>query len=105
MIIYVNDKNFKQEVLKSKGLVIVNFFDTCWCSTCKMTAQLLEELSCELNDVKIVKVNINENCKIVNFYKVQIKPMIKLFKEGKELKTIVGFLPKDQILLLIKRYL
>ncbi|MGL5414031.1 MAG: thioredoxin [Clostridium sp.] len=92
----INDTNFKQEVLEEKGLVLVDFFAT-WCGPCKMLAPILEELNSELSDVKIVKIDVDESPETASAYGIQSIPTMKVFKDGKDMQTIVGFLPKEQI--------
>ncbi|MGL4850710.1 MAG: thioredoxin [Clostridium sp.] len=98
----INDTNFKQEVLEEKGLVLVDFFAT-WCGPCKMLAPILEELSNELSDVKIVKVDVDESPETASAYGIQSIPTMKVFKDGKDMQTVVGFLPKDQIIAAIDK--
>lgn len=98
----INDTNFKQEVLEEKGLVLVDFFAT-WCGPCKMLAPILEELSNELSDVKIVKVDVDESPETASVYGIQSIPTMKVFKDGKDMQTVVGFLPKDQIIAAIDK--
>ncbi|MGL4873458.1 MAG: thioredoxin [Clostridium sp.] len=98
----INDTNFKQEVLEEKGLVLVDFFAT-WCGPCKMLAPILEELSNELKDVKIVKVDVDESPETASTFGIQSIPTMKVFKDGKDMQTVVGFLPKDQIISAINK--
>ena len=94
MVEHISQDNFQEEVLNNKGVVVVDFFAT-WCGPCKMIAPILEELDSEINDVKIVKIDVDENGDIANKYGVQSIPTIKIFKDGAEMDTKVGFLPKD----------
>ncbi|WP_297634336.1 thioredoxin [uncultured Clostridium sp.] len=103
MTMHINDSNFKEEVLESKGLVLVDFFAT-WCGPCKMIAPILEELDTELSDVKIVKVDVDQSPETANTYGIQSIPTMKLFKDGKDVQTTVGFLPKDQIVSMINNH-
>lgn len=103
MTMHINDSNFKEEVLESKGLVLVDFFAT-WCGPCKMIAPILEELDTELSDVKIVKVDVDQSPETASTYGIQSIPTMKLFKDGKDVQTTVGFLPKDQIVSMINNH-
>ncbi|MGG7177163.1 thioredoxin [Clostridium paraputrificum] len=96
MVEHISQDNFQEEVLNNKGVVVVDFFAT-WCGPCKMIAPILEELDSEINDVKIVKIDVDENGDIANEYGVQSIPTIKIFKDGAEMDTKVGFLPKDAL--------
>ena len=96
MLNHVNDNNFEEEVLKSSGVVVVDFYAT-WCGPCKMLAPVLEELSQEVPGAKIVKIDVDENPVTANMYKVVNIPTIKIFKNGELVDTKVGFQPKDNL--------
>ncbi|MBD7911479.1 thioredoxin [Clostridium cibarium] len=97
MLNHINTSNFTEEVLNSKGVVVVDFFAT-WCAPCKMLSPILEELQTEMGEsVKIVKLDVDESGEIANKYQVQNIPTIKIFKDGAEVDTKVGFLPKDAL--------
>lgn len=96
MINHINDNNFEEEVLKSSGVVVVDFYAT-WCGPCKMLAPVLEELSQEVSGAKIVKIDVDKNPITANMYKVVNIPTIKIFKDGNLVDTKVGFLPKDSL--------
>jgi thioredoxin 1 len=91
----INTDSFTEEVLNSKGVVVVDFFAT-WCAPCKMLAPILEELQTEMGEsVKIVKLDVDESGEIANKYGVQSIPTIKIFKDGADVTTKVGFIPKE----------
>lgn len=94
MVNHINDGNFNEEVLNSKGVVVVDFFAT-WCAPCKMLAPVLEELQSEMENVKIVKVDVDESPEAATKYGVQSIPTIKIFKDGADVETKVGFMPKE----------
>lgn len=104
MIKHINGEGFNGEVLQEKGIVVVDFFAT-WCGPCKMLAPVLEEVQNEMNDIKIVKVDIDKNERIAQEYSVMNIPTIKIFKDGKEVTTNVGFLPKPSLVDMIKKSL
>ncbi|MDO5038914.1 thioredoxin [Clostridium sp.] len=99
---HIGDNNFNEEVLNSKELVLVDFFAT-WCGPCKMVAPILEDLESEMIDIKFVKVDVDESPSVANQYGIQSIPTLKVFKDGKVVDTVVGFLPKEQIKSLIER--
>ncbi len=93
------DQNFKQEVEESKDLVLVDFFAE-WCGPCKVMGPIVEELADEYKDkegLKIGKLNIDENQETAQKYGVMSIPTLKLFKEGKEVETLVGLQDKDSL--------
>lgn len=102
MIKHINEKEFNMEVLKEEGIVVVDFFAT-WCGPCKMLAPVLEDVQEEMKNVKIVKVDIDENPNVASDYKVKNIPTIKVFKNGEEITTNVGFLPKGALVEMINK--
>lgn len=97
MLNQINTGSFTEEVLNSKGVVVVDFFAT-WCAPCKMLSPILEELQTEMGEkIKIVKLDVDESGEIANKYGVQSIPTIKIFKDGEDVETKVGFLPKDML--------
>lgn len=102
MVKHINENEFKSEVLKDNGIVVVDFFAN-WCGPCKMLAPVLDEVDVELENVKIVKVNIDENKNIIEEYGVKNIPTIKVFKNGEEVDTRTGFLPKELLIEFIEK--
>lgn len=94
MVGHISDSNFEEEVLKAKGVVVVDFFAT-WCAPCKMLAPVLEEISEEVKEAKIVKIDVDENPVAANMYHVSSIPTIKIFKDGELKDSKVGFQPKE----------
>ena len=93
----VTDASFEAEVLKSEGPVVVDFWAE-WCGPCKMIAPALEEISEEMGgDVKITKLNIDENQDMAMKYGVRSIPMLILFKDGEPMATQVGAAPKGKL--------
>lgn len=102
MIKYINEKDFEIEVLNENGVVVVDFFAN-WCGPCNMLAPILEEVQEEMKNIKIVKVDIDENPNVSQEYRVKNIPTIKIFKNGEELSTNVGFLPKGSLIDIINK--
>ena len=93
----VTDASFEAEVLKSDGPVVVDFWAE-WCGPCKMIAPALEEISEEMNgQVKITKLNIDENQDMAMKYGVRSIPMLILFKDGEPMATQIGAAPKGKL--------
>ncbi len=97
-MIHLEKENF-DELIKDK--VVVDFFAT-WCGPCKMLGPVFEELSTEINDIKFVKVDIDEHEDLCRKYKVMSVPTLIVFDKGKEVKRNIGFIPKDKLKEFIK---
>ena len=97
-IIHVENKEqFVQQVLQSDKPVLVDFFAT-WCGPCKMIAPILEEVDQEREDVKIVKIDVDQAQELAMEYKVMSIPTLILFKDGKPGAPALGARPKQAIL-------
>jgi thioredoxin 1 len=91
------DAAFDQDVLKSSTPVVVDFWAE-WCGPCKMIAPHLEDLATEMSEnVKVVKVNIDDNPLTPTKYGVRGIPTLMLFKDGEVAATKVGALPKTKL--------
>ena len=88
--------NFEEEVLKSEIPVLVDFYAD-WCGPCKMLAPVLHEFADEHAEVKVGKVNVDEEMDLAMRFGVSSIPTLILFKNGEAVKTSVGFVPKAQL--------
>jgi len=89
--------NWDEEVLKTKGLVVIDFW-AAWCGPCRMISPTVEELAKEYGEkVKVGKLNTDENSEIASRYKIMGIPTIMFFKDGAKLDQIVGVVPKQQL--------
>ena len=95
-LINATDNSFKDDVLKSKNLVLVDFWAP-WCGPCKIISPILEDLSIEYNLLKIVKINIDNHSKIAVDLKIKSIPTLILFKNGELLGTKIGSLSQKSI--------
>lgn len=94
-IIHANDETFETE-LQADVPVLVDFYAD-WCGPCRMLAPVLEDISSERNNVKIVKVNVDEAEKIAQRFGIMSIPTLMVFKDGKEVSKKVGLCSKDEI--------
>lgn len=96
-VVYANEKTFRQEVLESEKTVLLDFFAQ-WCGPCRRLSPILEEIAAERGDIKVVKVDIDENPELAAKYRVATIPTLFVVEQGKVLNQAVGLLPKHQIL-------
>lgn len=95
-IIQATDQSFKTEV--ESGTVLVDFWAP-WCGPCRMIAPVLEEMDQELGDqLKIVKVNVDENPQTASQFGVMSIPTLLLFKNNEVVDKAVGFMPKEALM-------
>ena len=100
-ILHVTNENFDDEVLKSEGLVLVEFFAD-WCPYCDDLAITLQEIANENRNIKIVKINADEEIEIANNYAIYSYPTLVFMQGGEEKTRTLGALPKDDILQTVK---
>jgi thioredoxin 1 len=92
----VTDSNFQAEVLESADAVLVDFWAP-WCGPCRVIAPHLEELASERDDLRIVKLNVDDNPQTAASYNVMSIPTMLLFKNGEVAHQIIGALPKHRL--------
>lgn len=95
-IIEVTDASFQAEVIESETPVLVDFWAP-WCGPCRIVAPHLEELAGEREDLRIVKLNVDENPQVSAQYGVMSIPTLLLFKHGQVAHQIIGALPKSRL--------
>ncbi len=100
-VIELNNNTFKNEVLESKGIVMVDFWAP-WCAPCRMLSPVVDQVAEETAGVKVGKVNIDEEMDLAVQYGVQSIPCIVVFKDGKEVNRSVGVVPKAKLQQLIE---
>ena len=86
----VSDSTFEQEVLKSAEPVLVDFFAE-WCGPCKAMAPALEQVASEMKGkLKVVKLDVDQNPRITQTYRIQAMPTLMIFKNGQVVEQMVG---------------
>ncbi len=92
----ITDNNFQEEVLESDTAVLVDFWAP-WCGPCRVIAPSLEEINEEREDLRVVKLNVDDNQATAARYQVMSIPTLIVFKNGEPAKRIVGALPKSRL--------
>jgi thioredoxin 1 len=92
----VSDTNFQAEVVESDQPVLVDFWAP-WCGPCRVVAPVLEELAGERSDLRIVKLNVDDNQQTAAKYEVLSIPTMILFKGGQPVKKVIGAYPKKKL--------
>lgn len=96
-VIALSDVTFKQEVLEAAEPVLVDFWAS-WCGPCKMIGPVVEELADDYKGkAKVGKLNVDENGQTAQTYGVMSIPTLIIFKGGKEVNRLVGFMPKANL--------
>lgn len=100
-VLTITAQNFEQEVLQSDKPVLVDFYAD-WCGPCKMMAPVIEEVAGEVADIKVGKLNIDNEMEIAQKYGVMSIPTLIVFKNGAEVKRDLGAKPKKAVLDMLK---
>lgn len=98
--ISVNKNNFNQEVLNSDKPVLMDFWAP-WCGPCRMVVPLVEEIAKERSDIKVVKINVDEEQELAMQFGVMSIPTLVVMKNGKIVNQVTGSRPKAQILAML----
>lgn len=98
--ISVNKNNFNQEVLNSDKPVLMDFWAP-WCGPCRMVVPLVEEIAKERSDIKVVKINVDEEQELAMQFGVMSIPTLVVMKNGKIVNQVTGAKPKAQILAML----
>ncbi len=98
--VHINKENFHKEVLNSDKPVILDFFAS-WCGPCRMVGPILDEIAEEREDIKVCKVDIDEQPELASRYRIMSVPTLMVLKGGRIVEQSVGAKPKHQILAMV----
>ena len=96
----INKNNFQNEVLNSEKPVLLDFWAP-WCGPCRMVSPIVDEIAAERNDIKVGKVNVDEQPELAGQFGVMSIPTLVVMKGGKVVNQMVGARPKSQILTML----
>ena len=95
-VLEFTDSNFEEEVLKSDKTVLIDFYAD-WCGPCKMMSPIVDEIAEENTNIKVGKVNVDDNMEVAEKYQIMSIPTIMVVKGGEVTKQFVGVTSKSEI--------
>lgn len=98
--IYITKQNFQEEVIKSDKPVLLDFWAS-WCGPCRMVSPVIDEIANERLDIKVGKINVDEQPELAAQFQIMSIPTLLVVKNGKVVNQVVGVRPKSQILAMI----
>ncbi len=99
-VIKINKENYQREVAQSQQPVLLDFYAD-WCGPCRMVSPILEQIAAERSDIKVGKVNVDEQPELASAFGVMSIPMLAVVKNGEVVNATVGAAPKQKILAML----
>lgn len=99
-VTHITAQNFQSEVIESNRPVLIDFWAT-WCAPCRMIGPIVEEVAQERPDVKVCKVNVDEQPMLAEMFQVVSIPLLVVINNGKITNKALGLMPKERILELL----
>ena len=98
--IHIDQNNFHEEVIRSDKPVLLDFWAP-WCAPCRMLLPIVEEIARERSDIKVAKINVDDQREIAGKFRIFSIPTLVVMKDGKLVDQVVGARPKDAILAML----
>ena len=98
--ININNNNFHNEVMSSEKKVLLDFWAP-WCGPCRMVVPMVEEIAKERPDIKVAKINVDENPELATRFGIMSIPTLVVMENGKIVSQVMGARPKDAILAML----
>ena len=95
--ININKNNFQNEIMDSEKTVLLDFWAP-WCAPCRMVVPVIEEIACERPDIKVGKINVDEQPELASKFGIMSIPTLVVMKNGKIVQQVSGARPKNAIL-------
>ena len=99
-VININNNNFQDEVMHSEKLVLLDFWAS-WCGPCRMVSPIVDEIAAERSDIKVCKINVDEQPELAARFGVMSIPTLVVMRNGTVINQAVGARPKAQILAML----
>lgn len=99
-VLHITKENFQDEVLNSDRPVLIDFWAT-WCGPCRMIAPVIEEIAEEREDIKVCKINVDEEPELANTFRIMSIPTLVVMEHGQEKNRALGARPKEAVLELL----
>ena len=100
-VMHITKQNFQKEVMESEKPVLLDFWAS-WCGPCRMVAPVLDQIAGERPDIKVCKINVDEEQELASAFQIMSIPTLMVVKGGKVVRQSAGARPKEQILAMLQ---